>query len=125
MRILIDMNLSPDWVQVLQKHGHVCVHWSGVGSPQAPDGTVMEFADRNGYVLLTHDLDFGAILAATGASGPSVIQIRTQDIFPSAMEPLLVSVLQRFEQELTEGALIVVEEARSRVRILRLRRRSV
>jgi len=40
--------------------------------------------DRNimGGRVFTHDLDFGDILAATGAEAPSVIQVRTEDTTP-------------------------------------------
>jgi len=82
----------------------------------------MPWAVDNGHVVLTHDLDFGAILAATKAEGPSVVQIRTQDVLPEAMESLLVQILQRHGEELEIGALVVLEEARSRVRILPLSR---
>ena len=122
MKILLDMNLSPRWCAVLEKHGLACVHWLQAGDPGAADAALMEWAVRNNHVVLTHDLDFGAILASTQASGPSVIQVRTQDILPSAMEKLLVDVLRRYEGELNAGALIVVDEARSRVRMLPLSR---
>jgi len=120
MRILLDMNLSPLWRQVLARHGHECVHWLQIGDPRAPDEDVMAYARKHGYVVFTHDLDFGAILAASQAKGPSVVQIRTQDVLPSALGPLLTGVLRDFANELEAGALIVVEEARSRVRILPL-----
>jgi predicted nuclease of predicted toxin-antitoxin system len=120
VKILIDMNLTPEWAAVLARHGHSCVHWSEIGDPRAEDPVLMEWAAREGYVVLTHDLDFGSLLALTHASGPSVLQIRTQDVLPSGLEPLLAEVLGRYEQELASGALIVVDEARSRVRILPL-----
>lgn len=82
MKILIDMNLSPAWVSVLEEAGHTASHWSTIGSLNAPDREVLLWAKANGYLLFTHDLDFGAILAATEAEGPSVIQIRAQDISP-------------------------------------------
>ena len=82
MKILIDMNLSPAWVSVLEEAGHTAPHWSTIGSLNASDREVLLWAKANGYLLFTHDLDFGAILAATEAEGPSVIQIRAQDISP-------------------------------------------
>lgn len=118
MKILVDMNLSPRLCACLQEHGHSCVHWSEVGEPEASDAVVLEWARREGHVVVTHDLDFGAILAATQASAPSVIQLRTQDVLPSAIEAVLAGALHRFERELTAGALIVVDQAKSRVRIL-------
>ena len=67
MKILIDMNLSPAWVSVLEDAGHTASHWSAIGSMNAPDREILSWAKMNGYVLFTHDLDFGAILAATAA----------------------------------------------------------
>jgi predicted nuclease of predicted toxin-antitoxin system len=122
MKILIDMNLSPEWCAALEKHGHSCVHWSQIGSPDASDSVLMEWARQNGYVVLTHDLDFGAILAATKASAPSVIQIRARDVLPPAMEAVLASALRTYEDRLSAGALLVVDSARSRARILPLSR---
>lgn len=120
MKILIDMNLSPEWCSVLAKHGFPSIHWSEVGEPGASDAAIMAYAREHGYVVLTHDLDLGAILAATQAAGPSVIQMRTQDVLPSAAEAVLTAVLKRHEADLTAGALVVVDERKARVRILPL-----
>ena len=70
--------------------------------------------------VLTHDLDFGAILAATRAEGPSVVQIRTEDVMSDRFVSVVSIALTRFESELTAGALVIVDEGRSRVRILPL-----
>ncbi len=64
MKFLIDMNLSPLWVSFLASHGFAAVHWSTVGHASAPDSEIMEFAVANGYIVFTHDLDFGMLLAA-------------------------------------------------------------
>ncbi len=114
------MNLSPQWVQVFQKHGFQSVHWCAVGDPRATDRSIMDWARANEFIVFTHDLDFGAILAATQAESPSVIQVRTQNVLPTHLEDLLIGVLHQFESILEAGALIVVNEARSRARILPL-----
>jgi predicted nuclease of predicted toxin-antitoxin system len=80
----------------------------------------MRWAREQGRVVLTHDLDFGAMLAATQATSPSVAQIRTQDVRPESLAPLLILVLRRYENELEEGALLIADRSRSRVRILPL-----
>lgn len=72
----------------------------------------------NGYIVFTNDLDFGAILAATQAEAPSVLQIRGQDILPTSIGDLVISVLQQFEAVLETGALVSVDRARNRVLIL-------
>lgn len=118
MKILIDMNLSPDWVKVLKRAGWEAVHWSTVGDMRAPDDAIMSWARENDYVVFTHDLDFGLLLALTQAESPSVIQVRTQDIFPGILGDRLVKVMREHESALEKGALLTVDEGRSRIRIL-------
>jgi hypothetical protein len=62
MKILIDMNLSPDWTAVFRAQGWEAVHWSTTGNPRAADRVVMDWARANGYAVFTHDLDFGSLL---------------------------------------------------------------
>jgi predicted nuclease of predicted toxin-antitoxin system len=83
---------------------------------------IFDWAKSHGYIVFTNDLDFGAILAATNAAGPSVIQLRVQDVLPASLAPRLIAVLRQFEVELLEGALISVDERRSKARILPIRR---
>ncbi|MBZ8182544.1 hypothetical protein G3T18_20995 [Oscillatoria salina IIICB1] len=89
-----------------------------MGDPAAPDRDIITWANTNGYVIFTNDLDFGAILAVTQVRSPSVIQVRTQDIFPSSIETIIIDSLRRFESELEAGALITIDLNRFRVRIL-------
>ena len=122
MRLLLDMNLAPNWVGFLQEQGFEAVHWSTVGDPKASDATIMEWARRGGYVVFTHDLDFSALLAATEAIGPSVIQARTQDVLPEAIGGDVVQVLRTHAAALEEGAIVTVDKVTSRVRVLPIRR---
>ncbi len=84
VQILIDMNLSPDWVSELSKH----------------------------------DLDFGTMLALAHSSGPSVIQVRSQNTMPDHMATTVVAALKQHETDLAGGAFVVVDESRWRVRVL-------
>jgi predicted nuclease of predicted toxin-antitoxin system len=118
VKLVIDMNLSPDWVPVLQRHGWHAVHWSTVGDIRATDRAIMDWAVANGYVVFTHDLDFGIALALTHASGPSVVQIRARDPLPDVMERVVIAALQQHDADLAAGALVVVDEIRRRVRVL-------
>lgn len=74
MKLLVDMNLSPRWVNWLNSAGLNAIHWSAIGEPAASDAEIMEYAESNDYVVLTHDLDFGSVLAITGGDKPSVVQ---------------------------------------------------
>ena len=120
MRLLVDMNLSPEWVGFLKSAGWEAIHWSTVGNPRAEDQEIMAWARVQKHVVFTHDLDFGTLLALTRAGSPSVIQVRTQDVTPAAIGALVVNALRQFEGTLEKGALIVLDAARARARILPL-----
>ena len=122
MKIVIDMNLSPHWVQFLKEAGHEAVHWSEVGAANAPDREIMAWAKSNGFIVFTHDLDFGTILASTDAEAPSVLQVRTQDISPQHIGNLVLSAIEQFEERLKQGTLVNIDKNRARARILPLRR---
>jgi len=120
MKILIDMNLSPEWASVFRGRNWDALHWSQVGDARAPDREIMRWAEENGYIVFTHDLDFSALLAATQAIGPSVVQVRSQNILPDHLSELVIDTLRQFETLLHSGAIVVVEEDRQRARVLPL-----
>jgi predicted nuclease of predicted toxin-antitoxin system len=120
MKIVIDMNLSPAWCMALAAHGHEAVHWSIIGNPGDADTVIMQWALANHHIVLTHDLDFGTLLALTRARGPSVIQVRTQKVLPDDIGNIVVQALSQCATDLENGALVVVDTQRSRTRILPL-----
>ena len=117
-KLLLDMNLSPQWVRALRKHGWQAVHWSDVGDPRASDREIMDWAAANEYVAFTHDLDFATMLALSHDAGPSVLQIRAENIMPDHSADSIIAALTQHERDLSAGALVVVDERRSRVRVL-------
>jgi predicted nuclease of predicted toxin-antitoxin system len=118
MKILLDMNLSPSWVEFLQQEGFEARHWSSVGDIRASDAAIMSWARENGFIVFTHDLDFSALLAATQEAGPSVVQIRTQHLMPSSIGRDVVRVLRLRSEDLQLGAVVSIDKLASRVRIL-------
>jgi len=76
------------------------------------------FARPHGYILLTHDLDFGAILASTEGKSPSVVQLRSANLSPSSIASETLRVIVRMESELRSGALLIVQPGSTRVRLL-------
>lgn len=82
MKLIIDMNLSPKWVGVLAQAGIDAMHWATLGAVNAPDSEITAYARSKDCVVPTHELDFGAILAATQGEKPSVVQIRADDVNP-------------------------------------------
>ena len=147
MKILVDMNLPPRWVQVFAKAGWKAAHWSKVGAPSANDRNIMTWltlmwspiaplcyssgppsaydrdimawARANGYkVIFTHDLDSSTLLASTQEEGPSVIQVQTQNILPEAIGRLFINVIRKYKSELEKGSMLTIEPHHDRVRVL-------
>ena len=82
----------------------------------------MSFARNGDFVILTHDLDFGAILAVTKGAKPSVVQLRADNVSPEAASAVVIAALRTALAELELGALLTVEAGRARVRLLPLSR---
>ena len=121
MKILLDMNLSPSWIPVLESDGHEAKHWSTIGSISAPDTEIMSWARNNGYVVFTHDLDFGSILFSTQMVSPSVIQVRSEDVRPQSIGKVVLHALRNTEKEIEQGALLTINPRKNRVRLLPLK----
>jgi predicted nuclease of predicted toxin-antitoxin system len=124
MKVLIDMNLSPRWVDSLTAAGIESAHWSGLGPSTASDAAIMAFAAAHEYVVVTHDLDFSAILAASGGDRPSVVQIRADDLSPERIGQRVIAALAQAGTELERGALLTIDVHRTRLRMLPLTRSS-
>lgn len=118
MRILVDMNLTPGWCTVLQAAGHDAVHWSTLGRRDAPDKELFDWARTECALVFTHDLDFGHLLALSGDTGPSVVQLRVQAPTPDLWAATVVQVLADHATILAQGALATIDPNRHRVRIL-------
>ena len=121
MKLLVDMNLSLRWVETLARAGFQAVHWSTEGNVRATDREIMAFAATHDYIVLTHDLDFGAILAALHENKPSVVQIRADDISIGAIGEQVIAALLQMEAPLKAGALLTVDTGRNRLRLLPFR----
>lgn len=118
MKIVIDMNLSPEWVEVLQAGSHEAPHWQSVGDPSASDEELLEWAVNHQCIVFTHDLDFSALLAVRNLGGPSVIQLRGQETSPSKLGEVVLRALSQLSEELERGALVSIDAAKTRARIL-------
>jgi predicted nuclease of predicted toxin-antitoxin system len=118
MRLLIDVCLSPDWVDYFRSHGIDSIHWTEIGACDAEDCILFDHAQENGLVIFTHDLDFGTILAQSKSFGPSVVQARVQDPTPEQIGLLVLQLLKQFEAELNRGAILTLASDRHKVRVL-------
>ena len=122
MKFLIDMNLTPDWVQYLSEAGLHAVHWSSVGQNTAPDKAIIAYAQAEGYVVFTRDLDFSAILAFSHGVSPSLVQLRVQEVLPEDIGKTVIQALRQAEKDLEVGVLLSIDSpTRVRLRFLPLR----
>lgn len=121
MKFLVDENLSPLVAEALLDAGHEATHVADVGMRSAGDTALLEYAAANGLVVVSADTDFGTLLAATGARVPSVVLIRrTVDRRAGRLVAVLLENLEQVEVALQEGAVVVLEDSRVRVRRLPL-----
>ena len=93
-----------------------------MGAATAPDVQVLAWCAQHDHLLLTHDLDFGAILAASKGRKPSVVQLRTLDLLPETMLGRIDAALRQLGADLAAGALVTIEPGRNRIRLLPLTR---
>lgn len=118
MKILIDMNLSPAWVDVLNNAGFEASHWIKLGAPRIPDAPILGYAAKRDFVVLTQDLDVSAILASPKTERPGVLQVTAADTAPGAIGAQVVAALRQAASNLANGALVAVDPARKTLRVL-------
>jgi predicted nuclease of predicted toxin-antitoxin system len=117
MKFLLNMNIPRELGRRLTSKGHECRHVGDVGMSQASDVVIMEEAKVNKEVIVTHDLDYGHLLAFSGELAPSVIIFRLRNTHPDNLFARIMSAWHEIEKPLIEGAIVVIEDA-----ILRIRR---
>ena len=120
MKILVDMNLSPLWADFLTGNGIEALHWSSIGSPDAPDTEIFTYAKAHDFTVLTCDLDFGFILAVTRGKKPSVIQMRNGALGSGRIGDTVVNVIKLLAADIEQGVLITIDPRKTRVALLPL-----
>jgi len=118
MKFLANMGISPDTVKFLRDLGYEAVHLHEEGLDRLPDPDILRKARREGYVLLTSDLDFGELLAHGGEALPSVVIFRLSNMHPVSVNRHLAEVIERFDTDLERGAIASVTDWRIRIRQL-------
>jgi predicted nuclease of predicted toxin-antitoxin system len=120
LSLIVDLNLPPLLAQPLIDRGIPAVHWSSIGPLTSLDAVILAHTRQSHAVLVTHDLDFSAILAASGDESPSVIQIRLHDLTAARVAGTVERLVVEHRGALEEGALVSVSESGARVRLLPL-----
>jgi predicted nuclease of predicted toxin-antitoxin system len=118
MKLLLDQGLPRSTVRFLASFGVAAEHVGSRGLAQATDGAILAEAVLRGEVVVTLDADFHQILAASGATKPSVVRIRIEGLKGDQLAALLTQVIDAASAELTAGAVVSVTETHVRVRRL-------
>lgn len=112
------MGISPRVVEELRQKGFDAVHLLDEGLQRMTDGDILEKARQENCVPLTHDLDFGELLAASGGNLPSVIIFRLKDMRAANINRHLLSIINQQSEALNKGAVLSVTEQKVRIRTL-------
>jgi predicted nuclease of predicted toxin-antitoxin system len=121
VKLLVDENLPPRVAQLLADAGHDAVHVRDLDAAGASDPQIIGLALDGRRTIISADTDFGALLASTGAAGPSVILVREiVDRLPPDLVGLLLGCIEQLEAQLLAGAMVALSPAGARVRRLPL-----
>jgi predicted nuclease of predicted toxin-antitoxin system len=120
MKLLLDQGLPRSTVLPLRASGIDAVHVGERALATAPDSVILDIARREQRIVVTLDADFHALLALSGAAGPSVIRIRIEGLRAEPIAAVLVDVLELCKNDLSHGAMVSVTENDVRVRRLPL-----
>lgn len=121
MRLLLDMGLPRRAADLLREQGHDAVHLGERGLARLGDEEVLALAAEEDRIVVTLDADFSAILALSGASGPSVIHLRIEGLGYREAARVIGAVLGSVEPDLATGCIVSVTARGIRVRRLPLR----
>jgi predicted nuclease of predicted toxin-antitoxin system len=119
VKFLVDNNLSPLLAESLRAAGHDAVHLRDINMRDAPDPVVLEYARSTECVLISADTDFGALLARSRASRPSVMLIRRLTGRRAAEQSAIIQAnLPQVAEDLAAGAVVVLGDDWIRIRRL-------
>ncbi len=119
MKWLVDNAISPDVAKGLQSAGHDAAHVREYGLAAADDVEILDRAAQEDRVIVSADTDFGTLLALRSGTKPSLVLFRgATPRCPDAQVALLLANFASIEEDLTQGAVVVIEPGRLRIRSL-------
>jgi predicted nuclease of predicted toxin-antitoxin system len=121
VKLLIDECLSQRVAESLRSVGHDAVHVGERDLLGHTDDEVMACAMNERRVVVSADTDFGELLAQSNASLPSVVLLRRRLHTPHDQATVIAQVLDVAADDVAVGAIVVITDARIRIRSLPMR----
>ena len=118
MKFLADMGISPKTVTFCKVLEQDIVHLHEQGLDRMADFDILEKSLCEKRILLTHDLDFGELIARSRARLPSIIIFRLRNMSPEKVNLHLHEIISKHQDALQQGVIISVTEGQIRVRLL-------
>ncbi|GET36943.1 DUF5615 family PIN-like protein [Microseira wollei] len=118
LKLIGDMNISPQTVTALQEQGWDIIRVIDVLPATVSDAEILNFARQENRVIVTHDLDFSMLVALSGYNQPSLITLRLSSTDLNTVNQKLLEILPQVEQQLQAGSAITIEDTAVRIRQL-------
>ena len=116
MRFLLDMNIPTAIGDQLRADGHDAIHALTAGYGTLSDQEIFARAAGDGRIVITFDLDFGEIAGLTDPPGSGVILLRLRQAHRRHLWDRLRVAITVADEALSTSAVVLVEDARIRVR---------
>ena len=114
MKVLLDTCVWGGARATLAEAGHD-VEWTVDWEKDPGDEQILEYAATNAQVLVTLDKDFGELAIVHGKPHAGII--RLSGLRAQEQGPIAASVLKKYQEELTAGAIVTASTERIRIRL--------
>ncbi len=115
MKLLADVKVSRRVVERLRVAGVEAVRVPEVMAARAADADIVAEAALRGAILVSHDQDFSAILAAGRAIGPSLVNLRVSTVDADRHGAVILAALAAAAEDLEAGAIVTVDDRGMRI----------
>ena len=112
------MNIPRNLAILLKAHNYSSRYVGDIGMARAEDTAIIEEAKKNKEIIITHDLDYGHLLAFSGETAPSIIILRIRNMRVENVLERILESLSKIEKALIEGAIVVIDDISVRIRYL-------
>ena len=116
MNLFCDQNITLETAAFLGHLGHDVLSTRDVGMSRAADEEVLQYAIREGRLLLTFNADFSDLRTFPTGSHSGIIRLRLHQQTAEELHPILERVLRQLEGKDLAGKLVTIKASSVRIR---------